>query len=411
MLNFPVPYSDELLYSTVARAGVHFGITSPKILLDEVFGDRNIVATVDLPTHIQAISDQYPKSLGLTAETLTYKHTLFPLYAPFVPEARRLKCLDQMIRWTKGAVHLALGVTASLVRQKQHFRICPECMDEQIARHGEHFWVRQWHAPGCEYCLAHEGLSSVRFEIRNSHRHSFIALAPTIACLPPRSNSPPYDKRIENRVNGLLALPPAPSPSLEQWSLFYKHLAHDAILTRKSKVIFDNLKDKVLASWSPQKLHELGIPISDSQTNWLRLSMRKHRKAFSYLQHIVMLEALLGPNWSFEEVISQVRKQNAPKTTAPFFAPTTPSHVFQTKRLEWLKLVKTMGTRKARLFGWGYLYTWLYRNDRSWLREINQRHKKTTRSENRRVNWHERDKLLLEKLEAIQLAHIGIQDW
>ena len=39
MLNFPVPYPDELIYSLVARAGIHLGLTSPKQLLDEVFAN------------------------------------------------------------------------------------------------------------------------------------------------------------------------------------------------------------------------------------------------------------------------------------------------------------------------------------------------------------------------------------
>lgn len=37
MLNFPTPYPNELIYSTIARAGIHHAITSPKQLLEEVF--------------------------------------------------------------------------------------------------------------------------------------------------------------------------------------------------------------------------------------------------------------------------------------------------------------------------------------------------------------------------------------
>ena len=42
MHNFPLPHPDELLYSSIARAGVYHGITSPKQLLDEVFGTRGL---------------------------------------------------------------------------------------------------------------------------------------------------------------------------------------------------------------------------------------------------------------------------------------------------------------------------------------------------------------------------------
>ena len=56
MHNFPLPHPDELLYSSIARAGVYHGITSPKQLLDEVFGTRAVIATLDLPRACHQLS-------------------------------------------------------------------------------------------------------------------------------------------------------------------------------------------------------------------------------------------------------------------------------------------------------------------------------------------------------------------
>ena len=378
MLNFPVPYPDELLYSTVARAGVHFGITSPKQLLDEVFNDRKVVATADLPSHIEAIAQQYPISLGLTAETLAYKHTLFPLYAPFIPESRRLRNLDSMIRRTKGAVHLALGVVTSRIRQRHHFHLCPECLEEQLSKYGEYYWARQWQVAGCKYCLKHAELCSTQYELHNYHRHTFIALAPTMTCLSSQSNSPPLDKLIEKRVRELLDLSPSQSPSLEQWSNFYRRTAQDAHITKKSKIIYNDLKHKILSCWPAHQLTQLGIPVTDNQSNWLRFFMRKHRKTFSYLQHIVVLESLLGPEWIFKEVLPQVKKQT-PLVTISYYSPS--KNISQTtlhsKREAWLKIVENKGSRKARLSGSDHLYSWLYRNDRCWLKRINKKDRKS----------------------------------
>lgn len=50
-----MPYPDELLYSTIARASVRIGIVSPKQLLDEVFNNRKVIATFDMPSHIESI--------------------------------------------------------------------------------------------------------------------------------------------------------------------------------------------------------------------------------------------------------------------------------------------------------------------------------------------------------------------
>ncbi|WP_275668267.1 TniQ family protein [Pseudoalteromonas piscicida] len=56
MACLPVPYPDELLYSVIARYGVHAGITSPKQLLDEVFQNRQIIASVAFQGHLSQIS-------------------------------------------------------------------------------------------------------------------------------------------------------------------------------------------------------------------------------------------------------------------------------------------------------------------------------------------------------------------
>jgi len=409
MLNFPVPYPDELLYSTVARAGVHFGITSPKQLLDEVFGDRKVVATVDLPSHIASIVSKYPSSLGLSPKRLIYEHTLFPLYAPFVPEPRRKKTFEAMMCRTNGSVHLALGATTSLVRRGKYLRICPQCLEEQLSKYGELYWSRQWQVKGCRYCLRHARLCETRHMLSHYHRHAFIPLVPSVYCFQ-RPKSQPHDKRIERRVQELMNHPPEKSSSYEQWSLFYQDAARTAGITRKSKVVFEALKHRVLSRWPPQLLAELGISITDSSSNWLRLFMRKHRKTFSYLQHIVVLESLLDPEWRFEDVFKKVKGQVAKKTSKyPSLKNTSPS-ILNAKREEWLDLVRAMGTRNARRAGGDAIYTWLNRHDRAWLRQACEKYKRTTRSVNRRVNWEDRDEQILERLESVKRAHIGKLD-
>lgn len=152
MLNFPKPYPDELIYSTVARHGVHFGITSPKQLLEEVYDNRKVIATTDLPNQLSAISKHFIDCSQYDTEYLIYNHTLFPLYAPFVPEARRLKCLHLMFGFSQGAIHLALGVAASRVKQELSLRYCPQCMQLQKQQYGEYYWRRLWQISGASTC-------------------------------------------------------------------------------------------------------------------------------------------------------------------------------------------------------------------------------------------------------------------
>jgi len=171
VLNFPIPYPEELIYSTVARAGVHMGITSPKQLLAEVFNNRHVIATVDLPNHLEHIAHWYADGLNYNVERLAYEHTLFPIYAPFTTESRRLQCLKWMAAESLGAIHLTLGLAASRLKKAKSLNYCPVCMQQQLATKGECFWLRQWQVSGVNCCLQHGQLLETNLASHNNHRH------------------------------------------------------------------------------------------------------------------------------------------------------------------------------------------------------------------------------------------------
>ena len=209
MLNFPVPYAEELLYSTIARAGVRQGLISPKQLLDEVFGSRNVIATIDLPNHLATISRWLPHKF--TPEKLIYDHTLFPLYAPFVPEARRLQYIKWLYTGTQGAVHLALGVVASRIKTPRFIRYCPGCITTQREQYGEYFWLREWQVAGIESCLEHGELIDTRIARPLVERHRFIAAAPEYCPLVRQRKGIEISEWITTQVRQLLTLPPQAS--------------------------------------------------------------------------------------------------------------------------------------------------------------------------------------------------------
>mgnify|MGYP001548414118 CR=1 FL=1 len=180
MLNFPIPYPDELVYSVVARAGVHLGVSSSKELLYDVFGSRKVISTVDFPSYLSKLSSNYPVALGIDSLKLTYDHTLFPIYAPFIPEDRRLQCLRWMNDKSCGAVHLALGFAASRVRQPENLRYCSKCLQDQFEEYGEYFWARRWQITGAGCCLKHGCLLESQVLRRGYSRHQFYAATPKL---------------------------------------------------------------------------------------------------------------------------------------------------------------------------------------------------------------------------------------
>lgn len=82
--NFPIPYPDELIYSVIARYAIHNGILSPKYLTEELFNNRNLTPTYDLPSHLDRLASYLPDHYD--AFTLIRKHTLLPIYQLFQPD-------------------------------------------------------------------------------------------------------------------------------------------------------------------------------------------------------------------------------------------------------------------------------------------------------------------------------------
>ena len=400
MLNFPMPYPDELLYSTIARAGVRMGITSPKELLDEVFGDRKVVATPDISGYLRAIAEHYPAGAGLSVESLAYRHTLFPLYAPFVPESRRQQCLRLMARSTRGIVHLRLGIAASRIKQPRALRVCRGCVDEQIALYGEPYWKRVWQARGADVCPRHGRLMDTVLLRHSARRHAFVPLSRAlIQALRPISPSK-ADVRVPLHVRELLNLSSRPSPTFDQWSRFYAALAADYGCANGKRMLHGLIMEKVLTRWPQRWLEKMGLSLTDSPTCWLRGIFHRHRKAISYLEHFVVLEAFLKRDWSAQGVLRRVarlpRERHSPSPR--FSSQRQMSQEILDRRRIWQAYVEGYGTKFGRILGGGAAYSYLYRNDRAWLLRTNKRHRVNPCRNNSRVNWRQRDQDIYQRL-------------
>lgn len=410
MLNFPVPYPDELIFSIVARARVHMGITSPKQVLDEVYGNRKVIATVDLPCHLKSLSQNYPKSLGLGVQQLAYLHTLFPVYAPFVPEGRRQACLEWMAGESYGAIHMALGVAASRIKQTKALRYCPRCLEKQLAEHGEYYWMRQWQVVGADCCLGHGSLQDAQIQRHNYHRHTCEPPSPKSFGVVDLLSADAPAARVAGQVIGLLALSPAVSPTFGQWSAYYQELACQLHWNRGKQIEFDAVKDGLFKHWSANWLIDHDLYVDNNQAGWLRSIFRKHRKSFSYLEHIVVLDACLPAGWQIGDVIKHVSKIAIQKAIFPLPAKISPSDDLsrQKYRDQWLGYLYQFGVKLGRSNGGGAYYTWLYRHDKDWLLTTNKLHALPITTVNNRVDWIKRDRAVVRQL--IQARNSSMQE-
>ncbi|CAD6365207.1 TnsD family Tn7-like transposition protein [Shewanella putrefaciens] len=402
MINFPAPYPNELIYSTVARSGTYLGISSPKLLLDEVYGDRKVIATMDLPCHLQAISSQLKRTGRYSVDELVYQHTLFPLYAPFVSEEHRFKALKMMAASSQGAVHLMLGVAASRVKSVHGFRYCAACVQQQLKTHGECFWLREWYFPGLGVCPEHGPLTLLSENI-GDHRHLFLPLQQAIGKTQVCADVGPEQMVLACLSRELIQLSPQVSPSFEQWTKFYHSLAADFGFSRGKQVLHDQGYNHIKQKFSVRTLSELHLHGPFSESFWLRSMFRKHRKAFSYLEHLIVWAALL-PGMTPAEILNQVRKLGGKVWPALDLTCTAeiPTMVDTQKRETWQTLALERGTKAARKVGLGgALYAWLYRNDKAWLMEFNKQHKLLRDLPGLKVDWHRRDLAAIRQLRKL----------
>lgn len=389
-----MPYPQELIYSTVARYKIRAGLISPKQLLDDVFEDRGIVATVDLPCHLSKIANHYPHN-RFNLNYIAYQHTLFPLYAPFIPESRRQECLRWMANHSQGSIHLAIGNNASRLPSVKYIRYCPQCFDEQFKVNGEWYWSRIWQISGITCCSKHGSLADSSVEYRPNSRHDFIAPTPHNCNINPQGSINEDNRFLISKVAELLSLAEQSSPTFEQWSTFYYGLARSHDCIRGSKHI-DHLRilEKVKNRWSLKFLEANNLHILNSETGWLRSIFRKHRKSFSYLEHIVAIESLLEKEWSFEEIMVQVKSQKSTLSGKITKAKSTikpDSELVKSNRNLWLDLIKEhQSIKEARKVNKA-LYAWLYRNDKTWFINTNKNYHQRHIPKGFTVDWQKRD--------------------
>jgi len=153
------PYPEELLYSVCARVSDQVQYPNRKDVLHELFGKDDAIPVVDLPCYLGYLVDNLPFGHTYTVDSLLNQHTLFPFYAPFLPQDRRQRLCEQMISSNAYGIHRLIGNTgnvASKLSLPPWFRYCPTCVEEDRARYGECYWHRLHQIRGVEVCPSHK---------------------------------------------------------------------------------------------------------------------------------------------------------------------------------------------------------------------------------------------------------------
>lgn len=292
LAHFPTLYTDELLYSGISRYHLRSGNRTQQQTVEDLFGERVVCATADLPSHLNRIANR----LGgqYTVDQLIRHHTLFPYYSLYLQDEICAHIELLMANDTEtGVVHASLGLLAGLIKSPSHLKYCPQCYREEIAQL-EPYWHRSHQLPGVVICERHKVpliLSNIIFSTRD-HKFAFNSIL-----LVEKSGidnfvfAPSWEKHLQYIVEKSAAILQSPS---NRKAPCYKNVLYKwGYLTASDSVRSKELIADFREFYSDQFLHFLqcGIATKGSDT-WLHKLIRGSGEITQPLRHLLLCRFL-----------------------------------------------------------------------------------------------------------------------
>lgn len=153
---FPEFYDDEILYSIIARYHLFCGNKNKRDTIIDIFDDPNIVPVIEFPSNLKAIEENLCSYTGITCEDIIAKYTIFPYYAPFLPQTRKRFLIERMILGQGKGIKTQIGYAAGSVCEKKGLYYCPICVKEDTKKCGEAYFHRMHQLQGVLVCHKHE---------------------------------------------------------------------------------------------------------------------------------------------------------------------------------------------------------------------------------------------------------------
>lgn len=179
IVQFPPPYTDELLYSWLARYYAKSGCMAYALAAEDLFANKHSKPNIEFITELtsaalQAIERYVPRAV------LIENHTMYPCYARFLDKDRRCAAFDALLRMDREYTNL-ICFPKSKEGAIRYLKYCPMCTDEDRNLQGETYWHRSHQLPGITVCAKHGyRLCETPIPINSKGSPSLIAAEETI---------------------------------------------------------------------------------------------------------------------------------------------------------------------------------------------------------------------------------------
>jgi hypothetical protein len=397
---FPKAYSDEILYSLIARYSVHTGQqNNQKAVVKDVFGKPTAVAIPDLPCNLHIFSERVFSVWRVSVSDLISSYTLANFYLPFLPKAQATKIVRSMKSEYGGNIHTRAGIAASSIQANQYFRYCPVCTIEQQNKLGETYWKRQHQLPCVNICVEHScELIDANVPFYSIQKHHFQA-AETIA----KSKQiktvllSKQEQRLISFCHSLLGAKSISQYSMAQWTMFYRQVALEKNCLKGKLVDHALIFGRLSNDWIGTQFEQY-LPTEEANS-WLVQIFRKHRQSFHPIRHLMVWCSLIQDK-SLNDIFSMLAKlprKCKDANNKAFIATQNTEKSTEKQREAWLKFIMEnsgLGVKALRKLPTGdSLYAWFFRHDRDWLQDNSPAPKRTNLKRYKKdyYNWDEKN--------------------
>lgn len=343
---FTDPYKDELIYSAIARYHYYTGNLDCKDTLEEMFGKRTIIPSLEIGSNIKDLV----KNLGdkYSSDFIIQYHTIFPFYSPFLPEERKQELLEE-IKYDDGiGVYTKLGMVSGSICKKEGIYYCPCCAKKDIDENGEAYIHREHQLQGVFIC-PHDGVELKKYPVdkTNSSRIEFIRLDKKLLDLKDIRiiDDKNYEKlyKISKYAYYLL------KTNLEDISKDmilekYKNMLYEKGLTTTSKRVKQReLYDEFISFYGEEFLKHLESEIDNyDEYNWLRVITRNLSRTVHPIRHILLINFLCE---DMETFFSGIKTKYNPFGKGPWPCLNRVSDHYRRNKARDLKITEDYKTR------------------------------------------------------------------
>lgn len=307
----PPVLPDELLYSFLARLQAYNAFKSPKAYLEQIFGTKDIVLGIDLPTRIYALGQRLGQfAMFDSPEDLINTATLYPYHRPFLTIERHNAVQEILLFGGGKGLKVLLGRVANRFGANPPLRYCICCHQEDIDKYGVPYWHRSHQLPGITCCSKH-------------HLDLIVYATPEMLTDKQRLAMPPgklseglllSESRLDQinfaqlSLNLLEAKLPALNPLLRQRA-YRAAVKERNFCSRKKDIDHDALADAIRFHYEDFKgfahRHRL-LATTSTPLSWLRPLLDRPTRSLHPICHLVLIGFLFGTIENYRQAVAAV---------------------------------------------------------------------------------------------------------